>query len=446
MKKLFPIAFILLFSAAARAQQPTPLSLEACYDYALKHSYTVKNAQLDVLIQQAQVDQTKSAAYPHVNGKVDFNNFNVPQRSFVDASSFSPGIPKGTIVPIAFTLPYAASAAVTTSQVFFDGSVLVALQARKAVMELAYQTEKVTEENLRYSIFKSYHSLVVSYHQFGLVKKSLDIARELEHDVLVTNQNGLAEKIDVERASVQVNNLANDSLRIGNMITLAEQVLKYQMGMDINAPIVLTDTSVEAHRTDALKLLEREEDYDRVPEFSLAKTALKLNEYNLRRYRLSAVPSLAGYWAYGSNYGAINASDLFKFNNYWASSTLGLSLNVPIFNGLMRVNQVHEAKLNIEKSQNNIDNLKYSLNFQATSARTALKNAILQTRSQRRNVDLSNDVLDLAQRKYKAGVGSNLEVTQAQGDLIRSENGYFSALLDIINAEADLKKALGLLK
>ena len=61
-------------------------------------------------------------------------------------------------------------------------------------------------------------------------------------------------------------------------------------------------------------------------------------------------------------------------------------------------------------------------------------------------MDLANDVLDLAQKKYKAGVGSNLEVTQAQTDLLRSQNNYFSALLDIINAEADLKKALGLLK
>jgi outer membrane protein len=448
MSRVYLILIVILFSGTAHAQKATPLSLDACYDYALKHSYTIKNSQLDVLIQQAQVDQTKAAALPHINGKFDFNDFNIPQRSFVDASSFDPSgqTPKGTIIPIAFTLPYAASGGITTSQTIFDGSVMVALQARKAVMELAHQNNKVTEENLRYNIFKAYNSLVVVYHQLDILKSSLKIARSLEHDITVTRDNGMAEKIDVERTSVQVNNLATDSLRISNVLTLSEQVLKYQIGMDINTPIVLTDTVIESHKNSAKSLLVQDEDYMRVPEFGLAVTGLKLNEYNVKRYRLSALPSLSGFWSYGSNYGATFARDLFSFDKYWASSTLGLSLNVPIFNGFVRVNQVREAKLNVEKSHNNIELMKQTIDFQSASARTSLKNALLQIQSLERNNDLSNDVLDLAQKKYKAGVGSNLEVTQAQTDLLRSQNTYFTALLDVMNGEADLKKALGLLK
>ena len=119
---------------------------------------------------------------------------------------------------------------------------------------------------------------------------------------------------------------------------------------------------------------------------------------------------------------------------------------MPIFNGLLRQNQVKEARINVEKSKNNIEYIKQTIDFQAASSRTTMKNAMLQVQSQHRNLDLSNDVLDLAQRKYKAGVGSNLEVTQAQTDQLRAQTNYFSALLDLINSEADLKKALGLLK
>ena len=438
----------MLLAGTTIAQQATPLSLQECMDYAMKHNYTIKNAQLDVLIQKAQVDQTKAAAMPHINGKVDFNDFNIPQRSFVDASSFDPSgtVPKGTITPIAFTLPFAASAGITTSQTLFDGSVLVALQARKAIMELARQQSHVTEENLRYNVFKSYNSLVVAYRQFEIVKSSLVVARSLEHDIIITNQTGMAEKIDVERTSVQVNNLATDSIRVSNILSLSEQVLKYQIGMDINTPIVLTDTSVAMRRASAASLINEEEKYERVPEFGLAVSALRVNEYNVKRYKLSAIPTLSGFWAYGSNYGSTKVGDLFIFDKYWASSTLGLSLNVPIFNGLVRVNQLKEARLNVEKSRNNIDYLKQTLDFQSTSARTTLKNALLQVQSQQRNIDLSNDVLDLARRKYKEGVGSNIEVTQAQTDQLRTLNTYFTALLDVINSEADLRKALGLLK
>ena len=442
----FTLIAMLLTATAAKAQQATPLSLQECMDYAMKHNYAVKNAALDVLIQDAQNKETVSASLPRINGKADFSYFNIPQRSFIDASTFSPSAPPGTIIPISFTIPYTASVGITTSQLLFDGSVFVALQARRTVLEFAKQNGKVTEETIRYNVYKSYNSLVIAYRQYDIIKSSLAYARSLEHDITVTQQNGFAEKIDVERTSVQVNNLATDSIRIGNLLSVSEQMLKYQIGMDINTPIVLTDTIIGKHRQEALSLVSEDKNYDRVPEYNLMRTALQLNEYNLRRYKLAALPSLSGFWAFGSNYGSSKFNDILLFNKYWASSTLGLSLNVPIFNGFMRANQVKEAQLNIEKSHNHIDNIKQTIDFQSSVSRTTLKNAILQAQSQQRNLDVANDVLDLARRKYKAGVGSNLEVTTAQTEQLRAQTNYFSALLDITNAEADLKKALGLLK
>jgi outer membrane protein TolC len=325
----------------------------------------------------------------------------------------------------------------------FDGSVMIALKARNTVLEMVKQTGKVTETNLKYNIYKAYNSLVIAYRQYDILKNSLVYARSMEHDLEVTRANGFAEKIDIDRTSVQINNLASDSIRIGNVLTMTEQMLKYQLGMDINTPIILTDTVVSERRSAVDALLGEHSSYEKVPEYGLLSTVLKLNEYNLRRYKLAALPSLSGYWAYGSNYGANTFKDVVMFDKYWANSTLGLALNVPIFNGFARVNQVKEAKLNIEKSKNNIDNMKLTIDFQNAQATSSLKNAVLQVQSQRRNVDLSQSVLDLAQRKYKAGVGSNIEVTQAQTELLRAQNNYFSSLLEIINAEADLKKAHG---
>ncbi len=444
MNRFFLGILFFLFSVSATiGQEATPLSLKMCMDYAINHNVSIKNSKIDVLIQQAQNNQTLSAAYPHVNGKVEVDDFLNPTAQFVDGKFF--GFP-GTVQKFAFSLNYASAASVSASQLIFDGSVFVAVKARNTIMELARQNGAVSEENIRYNIYKAYNALVIAYRQFGIVKSSLTYARSLEHDVIVTHQTGFAEKIDEERTSVQVNNLASDSIRIANLLTVSEQMLKYQIGMDINATIILTDTVLEQRKEDAFSLLNMDKNYDRVPEYNLLKTALKLNEFNLERYKLSAIPTVAAFGAMGYNYGSNKFGDVFKFNDYAFNSTIGLQITVPIFNGFMRANQITEAKLNIEKTNNNIDFLKQSLDFQSAVSKTNLKNSIIQVQSQRRNMDLANDVLDLAQKKYKAGVGSNLEVTQAQTDLLRAQNNYFSALLDIINAEADLKKALGLLK
>ena len=421
MKRFYiAIAGIILSASAVRAQQPVQLSLKDCMDYAIKHNYSIKNAQLDVQIQHAQNNETIAGAYPHINGKAELDDYLNPQKNFIDGSYF--GAP-GQVIGLPFSLNYAGLASISGSQLLFDGSVFIALKARNSAMELARQSGQVTEETVRYNVYKAYNSLVIAYRQYDIIKSSLSYARSLEHDITITQQNGFAEKIDVERTKVQVLNLATDSVKVGNLLTVSEQMLKYQMGMDLGKEIILTDTVVDNRKQEALSLLSTEEQYDRVPEYNVLNTTLILNQYNLKRYQLTAIPTLNAFGAMGYNYGANKLENVMSFSN-----------------------QVSEAKLNIEKSKNNIENMKQTIDFHAAQSKTALKNAILEVQSQRGNMELSADVLDLAQKKYKAGVGSNLEVNQAQTDHLQAQNNYFSALLDVINAEADLKKALGLLK
>ena len=444
------VLFIPITTGVINAQEATPLSMAACMDYALKHNYNIKNAQIDVLIQKAQNDQTLSASYPHISGKAEVDDFLNTPTSFIDGSSFNfpgqPKVPRGTIEPLSFSIPYTASAGLSGSQLIFDGAVFIAWKARKTVLEFANLNGQVTEEGVRYNVYKTYNSLVIAYRQYDIIKKSLSYARSLQRDLEITRQNGFAEKIEVERTEVQVNNLANDSIRVGNMLTVSEQVLKYQIGMNINTPIILTDTALENRKQNTLALLNEVENYDRVPEYNVVNTSLKLNEFNLQRYRLSALPTLSAFGSMGYNYGHDYLSKLFFFPNYAFNSMVGIQLNVPIYNGRIRHYQMTEAELNVEKSKNNIEFTKQSIDFQTATSRTSLKNAVIQTQSQRRNMEIAEDVLDLAQKKYKAGVGTNSDVTLAQTELLQAQTNYFSAMLDIVNAEADLKKALGLLK
>lgn len=448
MRKIYSAALcVMLVSNLAGAQEVVRLSMAECMDYAMKHNNSVRNAAIDVLIQDAQNRQTLSASRPHINSKAEIDYLNVPQKSFMDAKNFSPTAPDGQIAAIAFSLPYTASVGVTASQLLFDGAVFIALKARRSVLELAKSNEKATQESIRYNVFKAYNSLVIAYRQFEIVKNSLGFARSLERDLEITRKNGFAEKIDVERTSVQVNNLATDSIRIANLLTVSEDVLKFQMGLGMDKSIVLTDTALEQHKNDALALLAEDKSYERIPEYNIASTALRLNEYNLKRYKYSALPTVNVFWGTGVNYGSKKFEEVFtKLYNYEYNSAFGLQINLPIYNGGLRLQQVRESQLNIEKSNNNISLIKESIDFQVAISRTTLRNALLQVQSQKRNMELADDVLDLAQKKFKAGVGSNMEITQAQTDQLRAQNGYFSALLDVTNAEADLRKALGLLK
>jgi outer membrane protein TolC len=445
----FALALTALLPAAAFAKGPAQdanvvrLSLQDCIDYALHYSDTIKNARLAILKQEAVNNETRAAALPHINGSGQFNDFVDPQQSLVPLA-FLTQKPEdvNTFTAVQFTPKYNATGSLSGSQALFDGSVLVALKARKTVLEVFHQSARLTEENLRYNIRRAYYAVVIGEQQFKTVAASLAVARDMMHDVEVTFQNGLAEKIDVTRSEVQTTNLEADSIRIASMVETGKQLLKYSIGMSIDQPVELTDTAVAEGIGDAARLLTEQLDYNRRTEIALANTVVRLNEYNLQRYKLSAYPSLNAIGNMGYTYGSNKFSDLTQ-STYLFSSLIGLQLNIPIFNGLLRQNQVRETKLDVEMAKNRLHQLKLSLDFQTEQAQTALRNALLSVDKQKRNLELSNTVLDLARKKYKAGVGSNVEVNLAQTDLLQAQNNYYSALLDAVNAQADVQKALG---
>ncbi len=431
-----------LLPGVLRAQEAITLSLEDAMNYAVKNNTSAKNARLDILIQKAKNNEVTGLTLPNINGKGEFTDYIDQVKSFIPGDFI--GQP-GTFVAIPFTPKFSSTASISGSQILFDGSVLVALQARNTILKLVEQNAQLTEEEVRYNVQKAYYSFVIARRQFDILKNSMTYLRSMSNEMEAMYNEGFVEKIDVDRMNVSMNNLAADSIRIGNMIEVSEQLLKYRIGMPIEVPIVLTDTSLNDKIDEATALLTTDLVYKNRTEYNLMQSQLALNQYDLKRHKLSGLPSLAAFGTVAYNYSTNSFKDIFK-EQYVFYSLVGLQLNVPIFDGLQRHNRVKQAKLNVEKIKNSIEDIKLGMNFQESSAKTNLRNSIIAMHSQKKNLELAMSVLELARKKYKAGVGSNLEVSQAETEMLNTQTNYFQSLLDVINAKSDLQKALGQFK
>lgn len=417
------------------------LSLEDAMSLAVRNNYQAKNARLDIDNQRAINAEVTGRAYPNISGKGEFNAYPNPVKTFIPASFM--GGPAGTFTAVQFTPTYSATGSLTASQILFDGSVMVALQARNTLLKLYKQSSKLTEQEVRYNINVAYNSLVVAQKQFDILKESIAYAREMSEDMTVMYDNGFIERIELDRTRVNVNNLTSDSLKIGNALTVNEQMLKYLIGIPNHQEIVLVDTSLSEQFSDATALLMEEVDYMDRMDFRVLQTQLDLNKYDLKRHKLSGLPQLSVFGNLAITNSANDFTPITQLDKYLSYSLVGAQLNVPLFDGLQRRNRVKQAKIAVMKTQNQIDNLKLGIDFQKNQSRTTLKNALLTMNNQKRNLDLARNVLRLAKAKYDAGVGSNTEVSLAQTDLLTAQNNYFQSLLDVVNAQADLKKALG---
>lgn len=433
----------LLLPATTKAQNENrviELSIDDAMKLAVQNNVQSKNARLDILKQKAINNEVTGVAYPNISAKGEFNDYINPIQSFVPAEFI--GGPAGTFAAVPFTPKFSSTASISGSQLLFDGGVMVALQARKALIKLYNERSKLTNEEVRYQMYIAYSTLVVANKQYEIIKESIAYARKMTSDVTVMYETGFLEKIEVDRANVNINNLAADSMRISNLHTVSKQTLKFLIGVPDEQRLTLTDTSLNESFSEATSLLLDEVDYMDRTDFNLLQTTLKLNQYDLKRHRLSALPQLAAFGTAAYTYSTNQFDKVFN-EQYIFYSLVGLQLNVPIFDGWQRRSRVKQAKISIQQTQNQIDNLKLGIDYDKNSSKANLKNALLSVNNQKRNLDLANNVLRLAKAKYDAGVGSNTEVSLAQSDLLATQTHYFSALLEVVNAQAKLKKALG---
>ncbi|GAA4455149.1 TolC family protein [Rurimicrobium arvi] len=443
MRRIFPGLFLIsLFCAAdSVAQETVALTLDQAVDYAIKNSAAARNARIDVEIQQAKNREVTGRTLPQINAQGKYQNYLDPMKTVLPGDFV--GAP-GTSVIIPFSVKHNANLGVTGSQLLFNGSLFVALQARDALMEMARNNAVMKEEDVRVQVIKAYRALVIAQRQFEVLKSSIAVVRKGNADLQATYQAGLVEKLEVDRNSVQLNNLESDSINTANGIEVASQLLKYNMGMEVNTPIVLVDSNLDGPVADADKLLLRDLPYENRTQFNVLKSALRLQEYDLKRYRFEGLPTLTLTGNAGYNYSAAQFDALVRAR-YLTSSFYLFQLDIPIFDGWQRRSRVKQAKLNVEKAANDLENARIGIDFQTKSAKIALTAALQTLESRRRNEQLARSVYDLTNKKYAAGVGSNQDVILAQGDWLNAQNNYFIALKSLLDAETDLQKSLGLL-
>lgn len=437
---LLLMTFLLPAQLMAQNSNVLELSLEDAMNLAVRNNYQAKNARLDIKKQKALNAEVTGLAYPNISAKGEFNDYINQIQSFVPAEFV--GGPAGTFIAVPFTPKFTSTASVTGSQLLFDGSVMVALQARKALLQLYTQMSEMTDQEIRYNINVAYNSIVVAQKQFKILQESIIYARSMTNDMEAMYDNGFIEKIELDRTHVNLNNLIADSLRIHNALEVNEQLLKFQMGIANHQEIELIDTDLNEYFKDAATMLLDQVDYmDRV-DFRILQTQVDLNKYDMKRHQYSGLPQLSVFGSAAYTYSTNDFKDVFN-KPYIFYSLVGVQLKVPIFDGLQRRNRVKQAEITLLQTQNQLDNLKLGIDFEENRAKTMLKNSLISMNNQQRNLELAKNVLRLAKAKYDAGVGSNTEVALAQTDMLTAQNNYFQSLLNVVNAQADLKKALG---
>jgi outer membrane protein len=440
-KNLFLV--MVFFATAALAQEEKTVhafSLADAVNYAQKNNVQVKNALLDIDIQIQTNKEIASAALPSIGSSVGGTDFLTIPTSLLPGQIF--GGAAGTFIPVQFGTKFNANYGANFNQILFDGQVFIALQARATSLDWKRKNAALTEENIKANIYKIYYQLAASKTQLNILDANIERLQKLANDAAAMYKSGFAEKLDVDKVNVQLNNLQTEKLKANNSVTIGFMGLKTLMGMPVKDSLVLTDV-INENNLSADVLYEDNFEYGIRKDFQYLTTIKKLSTFNVKRYQLSFLPTITMNGAYTKNAQRTKFDFFDKKGSWFETSLIGLNVNFPLFNGGARLAKINKAKLELQQVDNQMAALKNNIDNELSQAKLNYMSSVATVSFQKKNMQLAENVYSQTKKKFEAGTGSNTEISAAQADLVAAQNNFMNALYAALIAKVDLLKASG---
>jgi outer membrane protein TolC len=431
----------LLTSLASNAQS---FSLKQAVDYAITHQVQVKNSQIDLQNASAKINEIKAMGLPQVNGSLALTNNIVLQRAFIPAKIFNPAAAEGELIAAKFGVDNSGFASVGLSQLVFDGSYLLGLKATSVYKDLAVKSVTQSKQQVAENVTKAYYGILVNEKRMGLLSLNLARLDTLLKETRELNKQGFVEKIDVQRLDVQANNLRTELDNVNRLQELSYSLLKFQMGYPIEEPIKVTESLEKIELATFNTNTAGEFSYANRIEYSILQTQENLAELDLKSIKAGYLPRLVLNANYGYNAGANAFGDLVS-KPWFDNAAVTVALQIPIFDGFSKKYKAVQSANNLQKVRQSYGLLKSSIDLQRSQASITMKNALESMREQKANLDLANEISRVTRVKYQQGVGSNLEVLNAESSIKESQANYFTALYNALIAKVEVEKANGTL-
>ena len=466
-KTISVIAIIVnLFTIGLNGQQPQQprvyeITAKDAVDLAFKNVADLKNAKLDYQIAEARNKEITGLALPQISGSLQGNHYlSLPVIQFPDATeSFIYQVLKDnnvadingvlinktvdpTVRNVSFLTPWNVNGGIAVNQLLFEPQVFVGLQARKELLTSSGLQIKVAEDKVREAVYKSYYAVLISQKQLGFVQESIKRLEKLAGDQNEMFKQGFVEKLDIDKTTVSLNNTRTTETQLRNAVTIGFAILKMNLGLSQADSLVLKDVLTPDYIKE--NILDDSFKYEDRNEVKLLNSAVKLQGYDVKRYKLSYYPTVSAFYNFQKNGQRRNSEGGNNSPWFWYNTNLvGLSVNVPIFDGFQKKYKIKQAEFAVDKIKNTLDQTIKGIDLERTVARNSLINAIVAMDAQEKNMELAVKVYNSVKTKYEQGVGSSFESLQADTDLQQAQSNYFRAMYEAALAKINYLKALG---
>ncbi|MDO5615618.1 MAG: TolC family protein [Cruoricaptor ignavus] len=419
-------------------QEARLLTLPEAITYALENKADAEKARLDIKKGDAQIAEVKANAYPNisVNSNTSYNP--LLQQTVLPGEMF--GAP-GQQVKVAFGQKWISSNNLQLTQVLFNQSVFTGLKAARSTKEFYLINAQLTEEQIIEKVANAYYQVYQAEQMLNNAQNNLAITNQTIGIIKGLYDAGLAKKIDYDRTVVARNNVSSGAKQLENSVALTQNALKFMIGMPMEQAITLPEQTF-----DPVLLADHNPDFSERTELKVMNKQLELLEWQKKAsiaeyYPTATLTANYGWLGQGKNMPWWNGS---KNGVFWSDlASVGLNIQIPIFNGFATKSKIELNKIEIDKAQADLRETKLGLDLAHKNAVTKLENNMTMINMQEENVELAEKVLSNTRSNYQHGLATLNDILDAERDLTEAKNNLTTAKLDYKLAEIELLKSQG---
>jgi outer membrane protein TolC len=420
------------------------LSISDAQAFALKNNRAIKSAKIDVSSMDKQIWASIATGLPQFNYQ---HQFVVPELNlgpYLDVNSLPDGIVNKSDLLNAYKNSPSFALGVknntvfnfTISQLIFSGEYIVGLQASKVVKQVTEKALVKIENQTEETVATTYYLVLVLDENARVLRESLKSTDQTYSDLVKMNQEGFNEETDVDQMKIGRSNILTLITSIDAQKELSMKLLKYQLGIGFDQPVLLTDSLPGIIAQGNIKYLSSPEfDVKNSIDYKMISDQEKVSSLLLKRQQAKQIPTISGFYRHQEQ------SNMPAFN-FAVKDIIGVTLSLPIITSGLRNANIGMAKYDLMKTRLNKENIEQGLILEFETARSSYQTAFSNFTTNKESMLLSKKVYDKTVIKYKEGVSTSFELTQNQAQYLTAESNYYNSVLSLLNDQAKLDRIL----
>lgn len=417
---------------ALMAQQqdaiPSKLDLPQLVGYALEHSPIVQQSELDQQIGERQIRSSLSGWLPQIAANYQFsNNLKLQTQPIGDQL-------------ITFGQPFASNLNFSATQTLFNRDQFFASKAAGLVRSELSQSMETNRINTVVAVSKAYYDILLTYEQIRVLDENLQRQQKQYEDAKSRFEVGLVDKTDFQRASISLANLRSDRNRVETSLKAKYAFLKEIAGFPVGQELTLDYDYAEM---ELRAELDSELDFsleNRV-EYQLAKTQVAATELQTKYAQWAFIPNFNGFYNYNFLY--FNREFANLYNQSFPTSSVGVTVAIPLFQGGKRIQEVKLARLQEDRAEVGLRDFEKQLNTEFETALANYKASQYVWQTLKTNMELAKEVYETIKLQYDEGVKAYVDLIVAETELRTAQINHYNALFSVLSSKLDLMRALG---